>query len=141
MRWLLVDLDLAWTRARFTDPDPAGNYIPGALQATAAGGITVRELGAWTASLFGRYFGPRPLVEDNSVRSSSTTLFNAQATYALTKALSLRFDVFNIFDRRADDIAYYYASRLPGEPAEGVTDIHFHPAEGRSYRAGLLYRF
>src|SRR5262249_53673769 len=28
---LLLDLDLAASRARFTDDDPAGNYIPGAL--------------------------------------------------------------------------------------------------------------
>ena len=27
------------------------------------------------------------------------------------------------------DQHYYYASRLPGEPAEGVDDIHFHLTE------------
>ncbi|MDQ6618305.1 MAG: TonB-dependent receptor [Pseudomonadota bacterium] len=139
--WMLVDLDLAWTRARFTDADAAGNSIPNALRATAAGGITVHELGPWTASVFGRYFGPRPLLEDNSVRSGSTTLFNAQVTYEVTRALSLRLDVFNLFDRKADDVTYYYASRLRGEPAAGVDDFHFHPAESRSFRAGVLYRF
>jgi len=25
------------------------------------------------------------------------------------------------------DIDYYFASRLPGEPLEGVSDIHFPP--------------
>jgi outer membrane receptor protein involved in Fe transport len=139
--WLLVDLDLAWTRARFTDDDPAGNRIPDSLQATAAAGITVRNLGPWTASLFGRYFGPRNLIEDGSVRSNSTTLFNAQATWDLGPQLKLRFDVFNIFDRKADDITYYYASRLPGEPADGVNDIHFHPVESRSFRVGMIYTF
>ncbi len=140
-RWLLFDLDLAYTHARFRDDDPVGRYIPNALQATAAGGITIHNLGPWTASLFGRHFGPRPLIEDNSVKSSSTTLFNAQATYELSKHLKLRFDVFNIFDRKADDITYYYASRLPGEPAGGVNDVHFHPVESRSFRLAALYRF
>lgn len=139
--WMLMDLDLAWTRARFADSDPVGNFIPNALRGTAAGGITVRDLGPWTASIFGRYFGPRPLIEDNSVRSGSTTLFNAQATYNLSKSVSLRFDVFNIFDRQSDDITYYYTSRLPGEPLEGVNDVHFHPTESRAYRVGILYRF
>ncbi len=139
--WLLVDLDLAWTRARFSDDDPVGNYIPNALRAAAAGGITLHNLGPWTVSLFGRYFGPRPLIEDNSVKSGSTTQFNAQATYSVSKALRVRFDVFNIFDRKADDITYYYTSRLRGEPAEGVNDIHFHPTENRSFRLGLLYNF
>jgi len=140
-RWLLVDLDLASTRARFADNNPVGNYIPEALQATAAGGITLRNLGPWTASLFGRYFGPRSLIEDNSVKSKSTTLFSAQTTYELNKQLRLRFDVFNIFDRKADDITYYYKSRLPGEPAGGVNDIHFHPVESRSFRLAALVNF
>jgi outer membrane receptor protein involved in Fe transport len=140
-KWLLADLDLAYTRSRFTDNEPIGNHIPDALQATAAGGITARNLGPWTASLFGRYFGPRSLIEDNSVKSKSTTLFNAQATYQVNKQLRLRFDVFNIFDRKADDITYYYTSRLPGEPADGVKDVHFHPVERRSFRLAALINF
>jgi outer membrane receptor protein involved in Fe transport len=141
MKWLLVDLDLAYTRARFSDEDPAGNRIPNALQAAAAVGVTLRELGPWTASLFGRYFGPRPLTEDSSVRSGSTTLFNVQATWRVSPALRLRMDVFNLLDRKADDVTYYYASRLPGEPAAGVNDLHFHPMESRSLRVGAIYTF
>ena len=139
--WLLLDLDLAWTRPRFSDTDPAGNHIPDALQATAEAGITIRNLGPWTASIFGRYFGPRSLIEDNSVRSNSTTVFNLQATYQLGAQTRIRFDVFNLFDHKANDITYYYTSRLPGEPAEGVADIHFHPMESRTFRLGVLCNF
>ena len=42
--------------------------------------------------------------------------------------------------RKTNDITYYYASRLPGEPPEGVDDIHFHPGEKRSFRLSLTYR-
>jgi outer membrane receptor protein involved in Fe transport len=140
-QWLLLDLDLAYTKARFADNEPVGDYIPEALQATAAGGITVRNIGPWTASLFGRYFGPRPLIEDNSVHSQSTTLFNAQVTYDIDPKTRLRLDVFNLFNRNADDITYYYTSRLPGEPAAGVNDLHSHPVESRSFRVALLYTF
>ncbi len=139
--WLLVDLDLAYTHARFSDDDPVGNHIPNALQAAAAGGVTLKNLGPWTASLFGRYFGPRPLIEDGSVRSGSTTVFSFQATYRVSPALRLRFDVFNLFDRKADDVTYYYASRLPGEPTGGVNDVHFHPMERRSARIGGSFSF
>ena len=138
--WLLVDLDLAWTKARFTDNDPVGNRVPDSLQATAAGGVTVRDLGPWTLSVFGRYFGPRNLIEDGSLQSNSTTQFNAQATMQLNARLQLRFDAFNLFDRKADDITYLYTSRLQGEPAQGVDDFHFHPVEPRSFRVGLIYR-
>jgi hypothetical protein len=50
-------------------------------------------------------------------------------------------EAFNIFDARVSDIDYFYASRLPGEPAEGVEDIHLHPALPRSARIGLQFAF
>jgi outer membrane receptor protein involved in Fe transport len=140
-RWLLFDLDLAWTRARFSDNEPIGNDIPDSLQATAQAGVTIQNLGPWTASLWGRYFGPRTLIEDGSVKSNSTTVFNLQATYQVNAQTRLRFDVFNLFDAKSNDITYYYTSRLPGELVAGVTDLHFHPMESRTARIGLLYSF
>jgi hypothetical protein len=50
-------------------------------------------------------------------------------------------DVFNLFDREGSDIDYFYASRLKGEPADGVEDIHFHPVEPRSVRVTLTANF
>ena len=40
-----------------------------------------------------------------------------------------------------NDIEYFYASRLRGEPEEGVEDIHFHPTEPRMFRVRFTYRF
>jgi hypothetical protein len=54
--------------------------------------------------------------------------------------VSLVAEVFNVLDREDSDIEYYYASRLPGEPVEGVEDIHFHPMEGRSIRVAARWR-
>jgi outer membrane receptor protein involved in Fe transport len=68
-------------------------------------------------------------------------LFNAQATWQIDKQTRLRFDVFNLFDRRDNDITYFYTSRLPGEPAAGINDYHFHPVESRSFRIALLLNF
>ncbi len=39
------------------------------------------------------------------------------------------------------DIEYYYASRLPGEPLDGVNDIHTHPMQPRMARVNLLFAF
>jgi hypothetical protein len=55
--------------------------------------------------------------------------------------LSLVLDVFNLFDAEASDIDYYYGSRVPGEPAEGIEDIHTHPALPRSARVSLRVNF
>lgn len=139
--WLLFDLDLAASRSRYAENDPAGNYIPGSIDKVASFGVTVTDQGPWSGAFQLRYFGPRPLIEDNSVRSASTTLAYARVAYQLNRKTRVSLDVFNLFDKRASDIDYYYASRLPGEAAEGVNDRHFHPVEPRSVRLTLAYAF
>ena len=139
--WLTVDADLAWTHARFTDHDPAGNFVPGALDRVISAGLTVDGRQPVFGSLRVRHFGPRALIEDGSVQSSNTTLWNGEAGYRLSNKARLVLDVFNIFDARVSDIDYFYTSRLRGEVEEGVDDIHVHPALPRSAWIGLQVSF
>lgn len=74
-----------------------------------------------------RYFGPRALLEDDSIRSDATAILNLGAGYKITDTIRLSLDVFNLLDAKHSDIDYFYESRLPGESDEGVEDIHFHP--------------
>ncbi len=135
----IIDADLAWSRARFSDSDPAGPYIPGAVDRTASVGISA-EQGKWSAGLRLRYFGGRALIEDNSQRSSASTLVNAKLGYAITKDVKLTMEVLNLFNRDVSDVDYYYQSQLKGETAP-VNDIHTHPAEPRALRVGLNVKF
>ncbi|MET0265003.1 MAG: TonB-dependent receptor plug domain-containing protein [Duganella sp.] len=139
--WLLFDLDLSASRARYRQHDPAGDYVPEALDKVASFGVTIKDLGRWHGGLELRYFGQRPLLEDNSVRSASTTLVYGRIGYQFNRRTGLTLDGFNLFDRQASDIDYYYPSRLAGEPAEGVSDVHFHPVEPRTVRLTLHHRF
>jgi outer membrane receptor protein involved in Fe transport len=139
--WLLFDLDVAASRAHYADASPEGDRIPGALNRVLSFGATLRNAGPWSGSIQLRHFGPRPLVEDGAIKSAATTLAYARAGYQLEKRTSVTLDIFNLFDKKASDIDYYYRSRLPGEPAEGVDDIHFHPVERRSFRVTLAHRF
>jgi outer membrane receptor protein involved in Fe transport len=75
------------------------------------------------------------------VRSQSTSLVNARVGYAIGKQVRAYVDVFNLFDRKASDIDYFYGSRVQGEPAEGVNDVHFHPVEPRALRASLALTY
>ncbi len=136
-RNITADYDLTLSKSRFKDEDPAGDYIPGSSSRTMSGGLAYAE-GPWSGGLRLRYFGPRPLIEDNSERSGSSTLVNAKVGYAVTKQVRFGFEVLNLFDRKVDDITYFYTSRLQGEPAGGVADKHFHPAEPRSLRLSLI---
>lgn len=134
--WFLLDADLAWTHARFDN----GDRIPNAVDKVASIAATVRELGPWSASIQWRYLGSGALVEDNSQRSKSSLTTNLRVGYQLQRNTSLTLDVFNLFDRKVDDIQYYYESQLPGEasPTEGR---HVHPAEPRSVRVTLGVKF
>ncbi|WP_196888282.1 TonB-dependent receptor [Rubrivivax gelatinosus] len=138
--WLLVDADLAWTHARFSDDDPAGDRIPNAVDKVASLAVTARELGPWSASLQWRYLGSGALVEDNSVRSSASLTTNLRIGRQLGARTELTLDVFNLFDRKVNDIEYWYESQLPGESAP-VADRHVHPAEPRTLRVTLRTAF
>ena len=139
--WLEIDADIALTRARFSDSDPAGNRIPGAVEGVATLTVAVDRLGPWYGSARLRYFGPRPLIEDNSVRSQSTTLLSGRVGYRFDRKLRIQLDGFNLLNREASQVSYYYASRLPGEAAAGVNDVHLHPTEPRSFRIALITAF
>ena len=88
-----------------------------------------------------RHFGPRPLSEDGSVNSKSTTIWNGEVGYRLSNKACLVFEAFNIFDAKVSDIDYFYALRLFGEPVDGVKDIHTHPALPRSVRSVSQFSF
>jgi len=139
-----VDADLSLTHPRFRDNDPAGNRIPGAMERVATLGLTY-SAGPWTAGARVRHFGRHPLIEDNSIRGAGSTLTHARVGYAIGKSAEVSLDVFNLFNRKANDIQYAYASRLPGEPAfaEGVTPntLHVHPSSPRTARVGLKVMF
>jgi hypothetical protein len=140
--WLLVDFDVSVSRARFTDNDPlvAGNYIRGAIDRVASLGVSVKDLGPWSGTVHARYVGPRPLTGDNSQRSQSSTIFSARASYKVDAKTSVNFDVFNLFNRKSNDIEYYYASQLRNETGP-VNNIHFHPAEPRTARLALVMHY
>lgn len=139
--WLAMDLTLALTRARFTVFDPAGDRIPGAPGMVASAGITADNLNGWFGSLRWRYVSDLPLIEDNSVRAPSLSQFNGRIGYAFTDRWRMWLDVFNIFNSADNDINYYYVSRLPGEPAAGIADLHFHPVEPRIFRMSVSAAF
>ncbi len=138
--WLSLDLDLAYARARSRGSDPAGDFIPGAIEGVAQLAMTLTPRGPWSGSLRLRYFGPRPLTEDNSVRSSASVGLNGRLAYQIDKTLRVELEGYNLANRRDSAIDYHYASRLPGE-AQPVDDIHFHPVESRSLRLTLVKNF
>ena len=140
--WFSMDAEVALTHGRFVD---AGNddHIPASVPVMFSGGVNFGAQGdadGFFANIRARAFGRRPLIEDNSVKGKSSFLVNAGVGYR-RKNWEAAVECLNLFDRNDNDIEYYYTSRLPGEPAGGVDDIHLHPTEPRSIRLRVTYKF
>jgi outer membrane receptor protein involved in Fe transport len=180
LSWLSFEADIAATHARFRgdDPDQAalytslagfpatqignapGNYIPGAPNVIASAGITLGEKTGWFAALRYRYFGPRPLTEDNAFVSPATGLLNGRLGYRFDNGWRIQLDAFNILNSHSDQITYAYGSLLksdsvfamcfpsagiPTAPAAvcqtGVMDRVLHPVEPLAIRLTVAGQF
>ena len=138
---LTFDLDFANSIARFTEPDSdGGTHVPEAIESVISAGITLHDLHGFTSSLRLRYFGPRDLISDGSFRSAETILLNAQVGYQINKTWSLSAEALNLLDRRDQDIAYAYESRVTPSYVSS-TQVHLHPVEPLQFRFGIHAQF
>jgi hypothetical protein len=142
--WTTMDLDVSFSRARFLDVPPGEDFVPGSLNRVISGGVSVNPPEGVGAGPFGslrlRHFGPRPLIEDGSVKSKATSIVNGEVGYKFTDRIRLTLEGFNILDAEVSDIDYFFESRLHDEP-EPVEDLHFHAAIPRSARVSLKVSF
>jgi hypothetical protein len=142
-RWLLVDADMAWTHARYADANAngqPGNLIGNAVSRVGLLGVTLHELGPWSAGLVTRFIGGYPLSQDGRLTTPSSIVSNLRVRRALTPRTSVQLDVLNLFDRRFYDIAYeqdYRSSPTAILNPDGVT---VHPGEPREFRVSLNFR-
>jgi hypothetical protein len=145
--WLLLDADLAFSKAKFKelqgDAPNEGRFVPGSVRTVVSLGATVSDLGPWFGQFQLRYFGPRPLLEDNSIKSKATTLAYARVGYKVSPDVKVSLDVFNLFNRKVSDIDYYYESGLKDASGNvsNAFDVHSHPAEPRSVRLTVTASF
>jgi hypothetical protein len=158
MEHLVFDLDMADSRAQFTEIDPddaaytnvgggqypvqglGGKLVPEAVRVVISSGITLHDYKRFTSTLRLRYFGPRDLTSDGIYRSASTLLLNMGLGYQFNKHWGIAADLLNLTNRRADDITYAYVSRITPTAAPEFTNV-FHPTEPFQVRFALHYRF
>ncbi len=145
LSWLTLQADLAVTHARYesateTVAGTQGTYIANSIPIVLSASATAEAPCGVFASVRLRYFGEQPIIEDNSVRQGASTTIDAKIGYRHDR-YEFAIDLLNLLDSHADDIAYYYPSRLHGEPAGGVNDVHFHPTEPFEVRASFTVHF
>ena len=138
--WLSLNASYTYTYARYKEVSSRVHEIPGAIPSTFSAGAIVSLPSGFGGSLRLRYLGEAPLSEDGANETDSSFLVNAGVHYD-RGPLGLKLEVFNLLDTDDADISYFYESRLAGEPAAGVSDVHFHPLEPRTIRLSLSFRY
>lgn len=139
-RWLAANLDYTRTRARYRQDSGEGRFIPGAIDTTVSLGLFADWQNGFGASARLRYLSAPPLTGDNHIQGDDSTVANIGVSYR-HRAVTMRLDLFNALDTDASDIAYFYASRLPGESTAGVEDVHSHPLMPRTLRLSLSWAY
>lgn len=134
-----LEADFSWTDAEFED-SPGEEEIPGTIPFIASGAVSARFPSGWFGQFRVRYFSDYPLIEDDSVESEGSTMANLSLGWE-NDTWRFQADLLNVFDSDDRDIEYFYGSRLPGEPADGIEDIHYHVFEPRQVRAYASYKF
>jgi len=145
LRWLEFYGSYSPNHARFQTPyddgtGHVGYYLPNAPHASGSFNMYVKDLGPWDAGLEYRYVSGFPLSSDDVIRGHGYGEWSADVHYTLG---SWQFGVglFNILDTHANAAEFWYIDRLPGEPADGVPDVHVHPLEPFSARFTVARRF
>lgn len=140
--WLVMDGVWTGSTARYVGLPEGEDYVPGALESAGELGVSV-IFPHFNAAARIRYLGPHALVEDNSVRGEDTLLVNLRAAWTPHDFGGFEFygEVLNLFDSKDNDIQYYYATRFPGEPAEGVEGLVTRIVEPRQFRLGIRKTF
>jgi hypothetical protein len=136
-RGIVFDLDASLSSAHLA----GGALVPEAVGTVVSAGVSVDRLKRLSGSVRWRYFGARALDEENSVRSQPTSVVNLDGAVHLTRRVKVVASLFNLTNSAASDIDYFFVSRLPGEPLDGVADIHLHPTVPRTLRVSTVWSF
>ena len=136
---LVFDISGAKSDGHFIGLPSSENAIPDAHDLVYGAGLTYAGGNGWTSSLRVRHFGDAALTEDEVVDKDSSTLLHFGVSYEKDN-WEIGLDILNFLDEEDDDIAYWFESQLPGETT-AVEDIHFHPADPRTVRVLMKYKF
>lgn len=137
---ITLDADFAFTQSKYTDLPSGANSIPQSIGNVITAGAVYEHPDGYYATARLRHFSNVPLNEANTVQLGTTTLVNIGGGYRFDN-VKLELDLFNLFDSKANDIAYYYQYRLQDQGPEGVEGKTIHPVEPRMIRGTVSISF
>lgn len=136
--WVMVDNEITLAEGKLQNVG-SDDEIPGSVPFTWNSGVTIGKSEGMFGTLRGRYFSPRPLIEDGSEKSRASFQVNTRIGYRKND-WEVSLDCLNLLGRDDNDIEYFYESQTAGE-LTSVEGIHLHPSEPRTFRVSLTRRF
>jgi hypothetical protein len=134
--WLTFSGDVTAAKAEFD----TGGAVPLAPLLTSRADLTARLPWGLSSSLSMRYLGDRYADEERHQTARGYLLFDITARYRY-KWLEAFVSIENLANTEYREAQFFFTSRLAGEPAGGVPDIHYTPGNPRTVMGGLAVRF
>ena len=107
---------------------------------TGRADLTARLPFGLSSSLEARYLGDRWADEGRHQTARGYTLLSSTTRYRY-KDFEAFLSVENLTNTEWREAQFYFTSRLAGEPAQGVNDIHYTPGAPRSFLGGIAWHF
>jgi len=143
VKWLYLDADLNFARARYLDSPTGHNYVPLAAGFTSIGGVMVKLNKNLSASLRFRHMADRPANETNTITAPGYTICDAVVNYIRPK-YELGLQLQNLFNVQWDEAAFATETRLRSEVVSGLpgqTDLCFTPGTPFFLKLSAMYKF
>jgi outer membrane receptor protein involved in Fe transport len=134
--WLTFSGDVTSSHATFD----TGGAVALAPLVTSRADLTARFPFGLAASFAMRYLADRWADEDRTQTARGYLLFDFTARYRY-KWIEAFFSIENLTNTDWREAQFFFTSRLAGEPAAGVPDIHYTAGTPRSFTGGLALRF
>jgi len=136
--WLTFTGDVTYTsKAEFVD---TGFAIPLAPLWTARADLTARLPWGLSSSLEMRHLGDRWADEFRHQTARGYTLLGSTTRYRY-RNFEAFLTIENLTNVDWREAQFFFTSRLRGEPARGVDDIHFTPGTPRAFFGGIALHF
>jgi hypothetical protein len=136
LEWVYAEVALAWSSASFEN----GDAVPQAPRLIGKAALRVDHPSGISAELSYRAAGQRYAVEDRSVRLSGYGIVDFGLRYR-RGPFEIQLTLENVTNRSWRQSEFYYTSRLPFEPADGVDDFHFTPGNPRNLQIGMRWYY
>ena len=125
-RRFFLDTDLNYNHGRQIDAPAEANFIPLAPTFTSTGGLTYKAPQGLSGSLRYRHLDSRPANDDGSISARGYFLLDAVLAYT-TPRFQVGATAENLLNVQWNQAQFATLTRLPGEPAAGVDELHFTP--------------